>query len=170
MNASSVRVRPAEVSDAHGIADVHIESWRETYSGVVPDRFMSADALEARRRMWKSILTLDPLPGAIAVAERGEKVIGFAFAGSADHPDAVKGFAPARGLHLYSIYLLADEQGAGTGKVLLEAVLGDRPAQLWVLSGNDRARAFYEHQGFRVDGSEFSDPDIGGLVEVRMVR
>ncbi|MGO1266134.1 MAG: GNAT family N-acetyltransferase [Microbacterium gubbeenense] len=170
MNASSVRVRSAEYRDAHGIADVHVQSWRETYSGVIPDRFMGADALEVRRRMWESILSLDPLPGTIAVAEHGDQVVGFAFAGSADHPDATKGHAPARGLHLYSIYLLKNEQGTGTGSALLEAVLEDRPAQLWVLSSNDGARAFYEHHGFQEDGSKFVDRDIDGIVEIRMVR
>ena len=170
MNASPVRVRPAELSDAHGIADVHIESWRETYSGVIPDRFMGDEALAARRRMWESILGLDPLPGLVAIAERDDRVIGFAFAGAADHPDAMKGLPPARDLHLYSIYLLANEQGSGVGTALLGAVLEDRPAQLWLLSGNDRARAFYERHGFQADGSECTDPDLDGLVEVRMVR
>lgn len=170
MNVFPVRVRSAELGDAHGIAEVHIQSWRETYSGLIPDRFMGSDALDSKRRMWESILSLEPLPGAIAVAERGDRVVGFAFAGSADHPDATKGLMPARGLHLYSIYILTNEQGTGVGRPLLEAVLDDHPAQLWVLKGNDRARAFYEHHGFQEDGAEFVDPDIGGLMEVRMVR
>ncbi|WP_188712032.1 GNAT family N-acetyltransferase [Microbacterium faecale] len=170
MDLPALRVRLAELHDAHGIADVHIGSWRETYPGVIPDTFMDDDALIARRRMWESILGLDPLPGAIAVAERGNQVVGFAFAGPADHPDAIKGFAPARSLHLYSIYLLAQEHEMGIGSALLDAVVEDRPAQLWVLSGNDRARAFYERHGFRADGVEFVDPALAGIVEVRMVR
>lgn len=34
-------VRPAELDDANGIAEVHVTSWRETYSGLVPDRLRS---------------------------------------------------------------------------------------------------------------------------------
>lgn len=157
---SPVRVRPADAADANGIADVHVTSWRETYSGIVPDRLMGVDALEARRRMWASILHVNPLPGAVAVAERDGQLVGFAFAGSASHPDASKGPAPARDEHLYCLYLLAREQGSGTGRALLEATLEDRPAQLWVLDANVRARAFYERQGFRTDGAEFVDPDL----------
>lgn len=170
MTSSPLSVRPAELTDADGIAAVHIRSWRETYSGVIPNRLMDAEALEGRRRMWTSILGLEPLPGTVVIAERAGEVVGFAFAGPASHPDATKGFAPARNLHLYSLYLLAAEHGAGTGHALLKAAVGDLPAQLWVASGNDRARAFYERHGFRTDGVECIDPDIEGLVEIRMAR
>jgi len=53
---------------------------------------------------------------------------------------------------------------------MLEAVLQDDPAQLWVLRSNDRAIAFYERNGFAVDGVEFIDPSEPSLVELRIVR
>lgn len=170
MSVEGLRVREAERGDADGIAAVHVESWRETYAGVIPDRFWGAEAVVERRRMWHAILELEPVPGAVAVAERDGRIVGFAFAGSTDHPDASKGFGPARELHLFSIYLLAAEQGVGTGRALLDAVLGDRPAQLWVLRTNLSARDFYTRHGFHEDGVEFNDPDLDGIFEVRMVR
>lgn len=163
-------VRAATIEDAAGIAEVHVRSWRETYTGLMPDRLLGADALAERRRMWSSILGMDPLPGRIAVAEHDPRIVGFAFAGSADHPDANHGHPPVRYEHLYSIYVLASEHSTGTGRALLAAVLGDRPAQLWVTSTNQRARAFYERNGFRSDGASYVDPDMDGLVVVRMVR
>ncbi|MGO2092376.1 MAG: GNAT family N-acetyltransferase [Microbacterium gubbeenense] len=170
MNGSPLRVRLAGPTDADGIAAVHIQSWRETYSGLISDRFTDAEALEMRRRMWASILARQPRPGVVAVAVRDRRVVGFAFAGASDHPDATKGIPAARPLHLYSIYLLADEHGTGTGSALLQEVLGDRPAQLWVVSTNHRARAFYERHGFSTDDATLDDPDLDGVVEVRMVR
>lgn len=167
---STVRVRAATVEDANAIAEVHVETWRETYTGLMPDRFFDASVLDGRRRMWRSILSLDPVPGAIVVAQRDGAVVGFAFAGSSQHPDASKGVEPTRDLHLFSIYLLAAEHGTGAGSALLSAALGDQPAQLWVLSANDRAREFYERNGFRADGHVVEDPDIEGLTEIRMVR
>lgn len=120
--------------------------------------------------MWEQILALDPAPGRVFVAEREGRIVGFAFAGSAQHPDAKKNIEPARDLHLFSLYLLDEEHGAGTGHALLEATIGQEPAQLWVISANDRARRFYERHGFRADGHEVADPDLNGIVELRMIR
>ncbi|MDR6868487.1 GNAT superfamily N-acetyltransferase [Microbacterium resistens] len=163
-------VRRATLDDAGQIAEVHVASWRETYAGVIPDRLLGPETLTARHRMWSSILSLDPVPGTVVVAEREGRVIGFAFSGSSRHPDATRGIEPARDLHLFSLYLLAAEHGDGVGHALLEAALGNEPAQLWVLSANDRARAFYEQHQFCADGAEIVDPDLDGLVEIRMVR
>lgn len=163
-------VRVATIEDADAIAAVHVATWRETYAGLIPERFFDASALKARRRMWTRILGRNPVPGTIAVAERAGRIVGFAFAGSSNHPDALKGVEAVRELHLFSIYLLASEQGAGVGHALLVAVLGDEPAQLWVASANTMARAFYESHGFHEDGQVFEDPAFEGLVELRMVR
>lgn len=163
-------IRSATVDDADVIADVHVATWRETYADLIPDRFYDASAREARRLMWHSILTLDPMPGTVVVAERDGQVVGFAFSGSSEHPDARKGVPPARPLHLFSLYLVAAEHGTGTGHAMLAATLGDQPAQLWVVSENERARAFYENHGFREDGHSIDDPEFEGLVEIRMIR
>jgi ribosomal protein S18 acetylase RimI-like enzyme len=163
-------VRVATVEDADAIARVHVDSWRETYSGLLSEQFFDASALEGRRRMWAGLLGLDPIPGRVVVAERDGLLVGFAFAGSARHPDGMKGMEPARELHLFSIYLLTAEHGTGTGHALLDAAVEDQPAQLWVATENGRARAFYERHGFHDDGNRFTDPSVDGLVELRMVR
>jgi GNAT superfamily N-acetyltransferase len=113
---------------------------------------------------------MKPRPGRMSVAIQGGKVIGFANAGNAVGPDAEHGFAPARPLHLFSIYLLAAAHGTDTGQALHDAVVGAEPAQLWVLRGNARAIAFYLRNGFIFDGVEYSDPADPNLVELRMVR
>lgn len=165
-----VEIRGALADDADAIAAVHIAAWRETYAELLPDRFFDGAALETRRRMWNGILALDPVPGKVVVAEREGHVVGFAFAGPAWHPDARRGFEPASDLHLFSIYLLAAEQGRGAGSALLEAAIGGRSAQLWVASANEHARHFYERHGFRMDGGRVEDADLEGMTEVRMVR
>jgi ribosomal protein S18 acetylase RimI-like enzyme len=161
-------VRVPSLGDVEAIAGVHVQSWRETYTGLVPDAFFGEAAYARRVRFWSDVLTT--APPRVRVAEVDGEIVGFAFAGEAHGPDVTKGFEPARPLHLYSIYLLADHHGSGLGKRLLDGVIGDEPAQLWVARDNLRARAFYERHGFATDGVEYIDPDIAGLVEVRMVR
>ena len=165
-----VEVRRAVASDAEAIANVHVATWRETYSDVMPDRFFGGEVLEKRRRWWASLLAADPVPGEVVVAERDGEVVGFAFAGSSQHPEAARGVDPVRELHLFSIYLLAAEHGTGTGHALLEATIGDEPAQLWVARMNTRARSFYERHGFHDDGHQIEHPNIEGLTEIRMIR
>lgn len=62
---------------------------------------------------------------------------------------------------------LADLHGTGAGQLLLDAVLGDSPALLWVAKDNPRARRFYARNGFAADGAE---EEAMGLTVVRMVR
>ncbi|WP_245631536.1 GNAT family N-acetyltransferase [Curtobacterium ammoniigenes] len=158
------------MSDAAGIARAHVESWRETYAGTLDARFFSEDAYARRLGFWSGYLAREPRPGRMAVAEQDRVIIGFANAGDAVGPDAEHGFTPARRLHLFSIYLRAAGHGTGAGQALLDAVVGDEPAQLWVLRGNARAISFYRRNGFSFDGVEYRDPADANLIELRMVR
>jgi ribosomal protein S18 acetylase RimI-like enzyme len=167
---SAVLVRAPRPADAAAIARVHVDAWRETYVGMVPEHFYDEAAFARRREWWTAVLARDPLPPRLVVADGPDGVVGFAQAGEARGPDAEKGFAPARELHLFTLYLLAAHHGSGAGQALLDAVLGDAPAQLWVADGNARAIRFYERNGFRADGVECPDPRIAGLVDIRMVR
>lgn len=163
-------VREAEASDAEGVARVHVSAWRESYVGVLADHHFSEAAFGRRRQFWTEFLTVTPRPGRMVVAERVGVVVGFANSGEARGPDAEHGFSPVRAVHLFSIYLLASAHGSGLGQSMLDAVLGDEPAQLWVLQGNERAIAFYTRNGFVADGTEFIEPSDPNLVELRMVR
>jgi hypothetical protein len=49
-------IRPAVVSDAVGLAHVHIESWRRTYKGIVPDDYLANLSLESRVQNWQRYL------------------------------------------------------------------------------------------------------------------
>jgi len=163
-------VRNAETGDAESIARVHVDSWRETYSGILNERFFSEAAFTRRRNFWTSYLSRHPRAGRLAVAELDGEIVGFASSGGSVGPDAEHGFPPARPVTLFSIYLLARAQGGGAGQQLHDAVIGNDPAQLWVLRANDRAIAFYRRNGFAFDGVEFTDPADPNLIELRMVR
>lgn len=163
-------VREAEASDADRIARVHVDCWRETYSGVLNERYFSEEAFARRAAFWARYLAMNPRPGRMFVAVQDAAVVGFANAGASVGPDAEHGFPVVRPTTLFSIYVLAASHGVGAGQSLLDGVLGQNPAQLWVLRGNDRAIAFYRRNGFDFDGTEYIDPADPHLIERRMVR
>ncbi|MGO4535550.1 GNAT family N-acetyltransferase [Leifsonia sp. 2MCAF36] len=159
----AVSVRRATVDDARAIARVHVLSWRETYAGRMPAEFLAALDIERFASRWAGILA-DGRTDAF-IAERDGEVIGWATAGAGRDDDA------PRPRELEGIYLLASAHGSGAGQQLLDAVIGDAPAYLWVLDGNARAEAFYRRNGFTRDGGATTHP-VGdtSVPAVRMSR
>jgi GNAT superfamily N-acetyltransferase len=147
------------------MARVHVESWRSTYRGLMPDAMLDDPGFVARReRFWTTALTDERFAAnraVVAVADHDDAVVGIAMSGPATDDDP--GTA-----HLYILYLLDAHHGTGAGSALLESVLdpGD-DSVLWVADPNPRAQAFYRKRGFVFDGAEQTD---GGVRERRMVR
>ena len=157
-------IREPTPADVPALVRVHVETWRSSYSDLLPVGFFTEQFTAGRTRMWTNI-TSNPRPDRrLRVAELEGTVIGFALAGSPE--DATS----PRPLQLYSIYVDLENHGTGAGQALLDAVLGDSPAVLWVAERNPRARAFYERNGFRLDGERQIEAATPDLVEVRMVR
>ena len=158
----AVTVRPARAQDAAEIAAVIVQSWRETYRGIVPDRMLDDPGfLEDRERFWTAALTDERYRfNRIAVAERDGRLIGVGMSGPVDEADWA--------LHLYVLYVLATDHGTGTGLALLDAVVEPRESvAVWVADPNPRAQAFYRKHGFVADGTVTVDD---GVTEIRMVR
>src|SRR5690625_1124683 len=104
-DTGEIIVRGGAVEDVEGISRVHVDSWRETYSGILDDRFFSEAAFQQRLDLWTRYLSNPPNEGKLSVATRGGHILGFANSGAAVGPDAEHGHSPARSLHLFSIYL-----------------------------------------------------------------
>ena len=80
------------------------------------------------------------------------------------------GTEPAR-RELEGIYLRKTAYGSGAGQLLLDAVVADAPAYLWMLDDNPRAEAFYRKNSFARDGAGRDKLMAGFPVHiVRMAR
>lgn len=47
-------IRRAIISDAPGIAKVHVDSWRTTYKGIIPQSFLDGLSYEQRTKLWEN--------------------------------------------------------------------------------------------------------------------
>jgi L-amino acid N-acyltransferase YncA len=72
-------VRPAQASDAAGIAAVHVQAWRETYAQSMPAEYLAALDQGQREAGWRTIIADDVTDVLVALDE--DKVIGWASAG-----------------------------------------------------------------------------------------
>lgn len=140
-------IRPALPSDAAGIAQVHVESWRSTYPGMLPDRYLVGLSTATHEKRWRGLLTGAPPRGRRTfVAQMGARVVGFASCGP--QRTGLPGF----GGEFYAVYLLDQAQGMGLGRRLLAAMAqqllagGTHAAVVWVLRENP-SRYFYERLG-----------------------
>jgi GNAT superfamily N-acetyltransferase len=180
MNAPfPVGIRPAEPADARGIARVHVESWRTTYRGLVPDAYLDALSIDRREQFWRERLTGAGIPQGFEVVavEQDGTVVGFASGGPERENDPLY-----RG-ELYAIYLLQSHQGRGIGSKLLRAVAarllqdGTTAMLLWVLADNPACK-FYarlggqklREKGIEIGGASLVEAaygwaDLHGLVE-----
>jgi GNAT superfamily N-acetyltransferase len=144
-----MHIRTAKMNDAAAIAKVHVDSWRTTYKGIVPDEFLASLSYEQREQLWRRVLTDPSGPSVVSVAEdEYGKIVGFASGGPECTGD------PIYTGELYAIYLLAQHQGKGIGRQLAITLVnrlrqeGMTALLLWVLAEN-HSRKFYERLGGR---------------------
>jgi len=144
--AAELVLRLASPDDAAGIAHVHQESWRTTYSGILPLDVIAALAGRKSEAVWSHRLASGPTREGTWIAERGGVVVGFASSGPARH--RLEGLEA----EIYALYVLQDHQRRGVGRELVRACArhfvrqGEFGFYLWVLKAN-RARMFYEALG-----------------------
>jgi hypothetical protein len=56
MVREEIRVRPAVVKDIPATARVHVDAWRTTYGGFVPDEYLAGVSCARREGMWREVL------------------------------------------------------------------------------------------------------------------
>jgi GNAT superfamily N-acetyltransferase len=142
-----MKIRLAKLQDAPAISRVHIESWKTTYRGIVPDKVL--DDLDCNRNTirWYDTISAAGEMKCLFVAETDiNNVVGFAIGG----PNRTDN--TAYNGELYAIYMLKEHQGKGIGKALLLEIAcwlsrhNYTSMLVWVLAKNP-ARYFYEALG-----------------------
>jgi ribosomal protein S18 acetylase RimI-like enzyme len=141
-------LREASLKDISAIAQVHVNTWRTTYRGIIPDDYLAQLSYEKRERGWMEIFSSAKDMGNFTyVAEdASEEIVGFVNGGVERTGNLIyKG-------ELNAIYILKTHQNQGIGRRLLMATV-NRLAQanihsmlVWVLADNPACK-FYEALG-----------------------
>ena len=160
-------IRPATLDDADALADAHVRIWRAAYGGIVPEPVLAALSVERRAARWRAVLAEGRRD--VAVCELEGRLVGFVTVEPARDADCAAGTG-----EVDAIYLDASVWRRGLGRQLMDWARdaarrrGWPRLVLWVLRDNARARAFYEAEGFHLDGAE-RDHDFAGtkVAEVR---
>ena len=157
-------LRSPRVEDADELGRVHIQVWREAYArDMAADYLAGLDPVTFAER-WKLRFEMDEPDGIVIVAtESDDEIVGFASAGPTRDEDAPTEW------ELYAINVLAAHHGTGIADQLITAVIGDRPATLWVVAENARAVAFYTRHGFVLEGGS-KVHESTGTPEIRLIR
>lgn len=158
---ASIRIARAE--DAGGIARVHVESWRDAYAGLLPDRHLLQLNPERHAIGWTRTLARADDRRHTLVATVDDEVVGFATFGPGR-----EGRPNAEG-EIYMLYVATDWRERGIGRQLLQAAfvalweMGNKAASIWCLEENHAAIGFYK----RLGGERIAAPraeTVGGAV------
>ncbi|MXY76365.1 MAG: GNAT family N-acetyltransferase [Acidimicrobiia bacterium] len=162
-----MRIRTAELQDADSLARVHVDSWRSTYAGILPDEFLAGLSYRDRESFWEQVLTTARPTVSNFLAETASgHVVGLAAGG----PERT-GNKNYLG-ELYLVYLLEQYQRRGLGRLLVSAVAerlladGFDSMLLWVAKDNHPACRFYEALGGELIDSRTIDIAGAGVAEV----
>ena len=154
-------IRKATFDDAAEIANVHINSWREAYQGMFPQKFLDDRPLyfKDRYELWKKVTKNSQMTFVAESKDNG--VVGFINGGDA-RDDNFQGQ-----VEIYCIYLLKKFHGQGTGYSLLKKFFessnekGFEMSYLWVLKNNPTIK-FYQRAGAKFTGDIVKD-NIGSI-------
>lgn len=147
MVATLITIRPARLSDAREIADVHDAAWRDAYRGVIPGRELERMIARRGPDWWRAAIKGGT---EIIVLDFDESISGYASYGHNRVPSL-----PYRG-EIFELYLAPEFQGLGFGRRLFQAARKDlaeyglTSTLVWALADNERALGFYKHLGGRV--------------------
>jgi RimJ/RimL family protein N-acetyltransferase len=157
-----IRVRRARIEELEEVVRIHHESAEAAYANLAPPDLAGRDR---RRRLWRQSFET---PGCSQfVAEVSDEIVGVLALGPASDGDEAG--------EIYLLYVQPGSWGRGVGQSLLGCAhqqLGHdyEQAVLTVVAGNERARRFYERNGWSLEGLQTELHFGGHPIEVAKYR
>lgn len=142
-----IGIRMARPADAADIAHVYVESWRDTYAGILPDAGLVRMSKADQAASWTHAIKRANLRNPVLVAaDAKSNIYGFLSAG----PTRERSL-PFEG-EIYTLYVAPGWTGQGIGTGLMASIFrlfskgGSSGMIVWALADNP-SRFFYEAMG-----------------------
>ena len=133
-----MKIRHATKSDLQDIAAIHIESWKDSYSDVLPAKFLAGQINLDFDRYWCEIEIKNE--DTVLVAENNS-LLGFVAVWCRPIP------------FIDNLHVRSSQRSKKIGFALMKALArelinkGHKTAYLWVFESNEKAIRFYERLG-----------------------
>ncbi|VAW71482.1 hypothetical protein MNBD_GAMMA12-3807 [hydrothermal vent metagenome] len=141
-------IRVALKNDAQYIADIHTQSWRNTYQSALTKQYLADIVPKERAEVWKDRLENPKSNQYVIVAERDGKVVGFGCVYAGENKEW--------GAYLDNLHVSKPYQSKGIGKLLMAEIAqwcskeeSDKGICLLVNQDNTKALEFYKKVGGR---------------------
>lgn len=143
-------IRKATLEDTVGIARVHVNSWLETYQGIMPQSKLDALTITGSTKIWESNIANDNL---LFVALVDKEIVGFVVGGeNRIYQECETNEANKCDCEMSCLYLLKKYQRYGIGKSLFETIVIElrelkyKQMAVWVAEKN-KTKNFYIKMG-----------------------
>lgn len=136
-------IRKKELKDCAGVQKVITKAWRQTYKGIVNDKFLDGLLDNEEDRINRSIKRFDEANNTQYVLEVDGKIVGFVNYGQSSYENCGE---------VRALYIIDGYKGYGFGKKLFNKAveelekLGYKEIIIGCLNGN-KANEFYKHLG-----------------------
>jgi GNAT superfamily N-acetyltransferase len=142
----TITIRKARPGDAEAVARIYVESWRDTYPGILPPRLLLSMTVEGQTARWRNAISIAARESVLVAEDARGNVLGMTSHGRSR--DAGLGFDA----EIYTLYVHPLVTGRGVGRALLAGAFmalahrGHSNCMIWAHAKNP-ARYFYEAMG-----------------------
>ncbi len=133
-----MKIRRATQADLQDIAAIHIESWKDSYSDLLPAEFLAGQINQLFEQHWSGI---EIQKGDLVLVAGEDSLLGFAAVWCRPIP------------FIDNLHVKPSQRSKKIGSALMKAVAeelineGHKTAYLWVFESNEKAIRFYERLG-----------------------